>query len=72
MDFAGIDELFKANYDESGINKVNGASGTFNPDAPFDVYDLSGMRVAAGNLDSLSAGVYIIRQESYVKKITVK
>lgn len=72
-DFAGIDELFKANYDESGIDDgLNDADGTFNPNAPFDVYELNGMRVAAGSLDSLSPGIYIIRQESYVKKITVK
>lgn len=72
-DFAGMDDMFQADYDESGIDDVqNDTSGTFNPDAPFDVYNLNGMRVPAVNLDSLSPGIYVIRQGSYLKKITVK
>ena len=43
----------------------------FNEDAPYDVYNLNGVKVAEST-DNLPAGIYIVRQGNTVKKIAVK
>jgi hypothetical protein len=75
-DFAGIDQMFAANY-------TNGASGTenivfendenlgFDQNAPYEIYNLSGVRIIDG-LETLAPGIYILRQGRYIKKIAVK
>lgn len=76
-DFAGIDEIFKADYkvDPAGMDDIavdrNDSTGEIDFNAPVEVYNLGGMRVA-DSLDHLSAGIYIVRQGSAVKKLAVK
>lgn len=71
-DFAGIDDIFKAD-EPSGIGEIvaDNESEGFDSEKPYEVFNLSGMRMN-GSLENLSQGVYIIRQGRYVKKIAVK
>ncbi|MDE6061929.1 MAG: leucine-rich repeat domain-containing protein, partial [Duncaniella sp.] len=55
-------------YDSSYINEV--ITG-FNEDAPYEVYNLNGVKVGEST-DNLPAGIYIVRQGNTVKKIAVK
>lgn len=64
MNFVKIKEV-----DFSGIDEV--VVDELDPDAPAEVYDLSGVRVA-DSIDSLPAGLYIVRQGGIVKKVVVK
>lgn len=54
-DFAGIEEVI----------------ADFDPNAPVDVYNLSGEKVAE-NADNLPSGLYIIRQGKTARKVAVK
>ena len=54
-DFAGIEEVIT----------------DFDPNAPVEVYNLSGEKVA-DNVDNLPSGLYIIRQDKTTKKVAVK
>lgn len=53
------------------IGTDNGAEGEFDPTAPYEVYNLSGMRIS-GSLDNLVPGIYIVRQGSIVIKTAVR
>lgn len=55
-------------YDFSGVEEI---SADINPNLPYDVYDLNGVKVG-NSADDITAGVYILRQGKSVRKITVK
>lgn len=72
-DFAGIDEMFKANYTTSGIDQtVTEVLDYFNPDSPYEIYNMNGMRMSTDRMSDLAPGIYILRQGTHVKKIAVK
>lgn len=72
-DFAGIDEMFKANYTTSGIDQtVTEVLDYFNPDSPYEIYNMNGMRMSTDRMSDMSPGIYILRQGTHVKKIAVK
>lgn len=56
----------------SGIGEIvaDNESVGFDSALPYEVFNLSGMRVN-GSIENLSQGIYIIRQGRYVKKIAV-
>ena len=55
-------------YDFSGLE---GIKADFNEDEPYEVYNLNGIKVV-NDIESLEAGLYIVRQGANVKKIVVK
>ncbi len=59
--------------DLSGIDdvEIDGTSGEIDYSAPYDVYDLRGIKVATST-ETLTPGMYIIRQGKAVRKISVK
>ncbi len=61
--FKGIKE-----YDFSGINE---AIVDFDEDAPYEVYNISGMKVG-DSIEALAPGLYIVRQANKIKKIIVQ
>ena len=70
-DFAGIDELFKANYGDivTGIEEIAGEEVP--GDIPMEVFDLNGIHVGS-SLDGLAPGLYIVRQGSKVNKLVIR
>lgn len=72
-DFAGIDAMFRANYGTSGVDEpVKDNISEFDSDAPYEIYNLNGLRISANDSLDLAPGIYILRQGSQVKKIAVK
>ena len=55
-------------YDFSGLE---GIKADFNEDEPYEVYNLNGIKVV-NDIESLEAGLYMVRQGANVKKIVVK
>ena len=57
-----------------GIDDIicDGTVGEIDYNAPYEVYNLNGVKVAADSLDGLNHGFYIIRQGRVAKKIAVK
>lgn len=74
-DFADVDSIFKADYvnKESGVGMIaaDKQEGTIDYTAPYEVYNLSGLRVA-NSVENLASGIYIVRQGNLVTKIAVK
>ncbi len=76
-DFAGIDEIFKADYvDNNDPNAVESifddyADSEINFSAPLEVYTLSGALIG-NSTDNLAPGIYIVRQGNATKKIAIK
>lgn len=71
-DFAGIDALFKADYDVSGIDDIRtDVTGDADEEAPVRIYTLDG-RHAGENVETLRPGIYILRQGRKARKITVR
>lgn len=68
---------WKEFYNYNGVSGSEGlivdidAENEINNDAPIEVYNLSGIRVAE-SLENLAHGVYIVRQGDVVKKISVE
>lgn len=75
-DFSGIDEIFKADYEDNnfptGINNTfaDNTSNEIDFNRPLEVYNLNGIKVST-TTDNLTSGIYIIRQGSAVKKIVI-
>lgn len=72
-DFAGIDALFKADYEVSGIDYIptDYMGDVGDEEAPVRIYTLDG-RLAGDNADALRPGIYILRQGRKARKITVR
>ena len=71
-DFTGIDALFKADYDVSGIDEIpTDFAGGYDEEAPTRIYTLDG-RLAGDNADTLRPGIYILHQGRKARKITVR
>ncbi len=76
-DFAGIDEIFKADYENSGNPDAvdcifdDFANSEIDFSAPLEVYTLNGARIA-DSTDNLAPGIYILRQGNATKKIAIK
>ncbi len=76
-DFAGIDEIFKADYENSGnpdaVDSIfdDFANSEIDFSAPLEVYSLNGALIA-NSTDYLAPGIYIIRQGTSTKKIAIK
>ncbi len=56
-------------YDPSGIENV---AADFDVNAPYQVYNLSGVKVAEDSTDGLPSGLYLRRQGTITEKIMVK
>ena len=59
------------NITDEPYSGVENVIADFNEDAPYDVFNLNGVKVAEST-DNLPTGIYIIRQGNAVKKIAVK
>lgn len=72
-DFAGIDALFKADYEVSSIDYIptDYMGDVGDEEAPVRIYTLDG-RLAGDNADALRPGIYILRQGRKARKITVR
>lgn len=56
----------------NGIEEVEAESGTIREEAGAEIFNLNGVRVAAGSTDGLPAGIYIVRQGAKTEKIVVR
>lgn len=55
-------------YDPASINEI---FTDFNEDAPYEIFNLNGVKVA-DSTENLPSGIYILRQGKLAKKIAVK
>ena len=65
--------LFKKveTYDSSAVDGITADSSAINYAADYEVYNLNGLKVSE-NLNSLTPGLYIVRQGTKVKKVMVR
>ena len=63
--------MYFVNIKEKQFAGIEEVTADFDPNAPVEVYNLSGEKVA-DNTDNLPAGLYIIRQGKTARKVAVK
>lgn len=70
-DFAGIDEMFKANYSDINVGIEDISTDRVIENGPMEVFDLNGIHVGS-SLDGLAPGLYIVRQGGNVNKLVIR
>lgn len=55
----------------SGVEEITAEAAEFDPNKPFEVYSISGIKLA-NSIDNLASGMYILRQGRVAKKVIIR